>query len=92
MFQSLLSWISPIGQDVSEWWRHRNLVSILVVVDLAHRRGEVAMTSAKTAVFQSLLSWISPIGGRYERQRGDGFIVSILVVVDLAHRPSVETW
>jgi len=41
-FQSLLSWISPIGPSVGPWSRYRCRVSILVVVDLAHRRVDSA--------------------------------------------------
>jgi len=37
-------------------------VSILVVVDLAHRPAFVQSNGGSGYVFQSLLSWISPIG------------------------------
>jgi len=39
MFQSLLSWISPIGSGGSSGSPRTSDVSILVVVDLAHRHG-----------------------------------------------------
>src|SRR5271167_713909 len=71
--------------------RHRHLltlcVSILVVVDVAHRLGTVAHGVKPLFKFQSLLWWMWLTGGIQCMGRSRDGVVSILVVVDVAHRP-----
>jgi len=61
-------------------------VSILVVVDDAHRLDDVNRPIETLVEFQSLLSWMTLTGTSFTSVVETRLRVSILVVVDDAHR------
>jgi len=110
-FQSLLSWISPIGvaNDVLGIVRRERfnpccrgsrpsagcapgreagagVVSILVVVDLAHRLWLSPSLSVAMLSFNPCCRGSRPSAWHLLPDSGRPAVVSILVVVDLAHR------
>ena len=90
LFQSLLSWISVIGNRSWSSMRKSNRgfnpcclgSRSLAVSRAAHRLGD--------AGFQSLLSWISVIGAPWTLAQISTRRVSILVVLDLGHWPALK--
>jgi hypothetical protein len=62
MFQSLFSWMLPIGARTRIFTPRFRQVSILVLLDVAHRPQSLASNVLGNTLFQSLFSWMLPIG------------------------------
>ena len=89
-FQSLFFWMMHIGAVEMTQQGVSSQVSILVLLDDAHREGSVCRRRVDVGEFQSLFFWMMHIGPPELGRPARGRQVSILVLLDDAHRGPVQ--